>query len=125
MKDQRAMGAALAGLILLGYVGLYLDTRHALAWMIVMGLGAGGSLVLAITFFSLRVETAAQSVALSGMAQAVGYLMAAVTPIFIGFLHDVTGGWGLALLLMIALSALQIVSGYRSGRSLTIPNQIA
>ena len=38
-----------------------------------MGLGAGGSLVLAITLFSLRVSTTTQSVALSGMAQAVGY----------------------------------------------------
>ena len=116
MKDQRVIGVTLSGMILLGYLGLYLDAAHALLWMIVMGLGAGGALVLAITLFSLRVETAAQSVALSGMAQAVGYTLAAVTPIFIGFIHDLTHRWTAALLLMIALSVLQLTMGYLAGR---------
>ena len=66
MRDQRAIGVALSGMILLGYLGLYFDPAHALAWMIVMGMGSGGALVLAITLFSLRVETATQSVSLSG-----------------------------------------------------------
>jgi CP family cyanate transporter-like MFS transporter len=92
--------------------------------MILMGLGAGGALVLAITLFSLRVETAGQSVALSGMAQAVGYLMAAVVPIFIGFIHDLTRQWTAALLLMIALSALQVLVGYLAGRPVKISGQI-
>jgi len=120
LKDQRGLGAGLSSLILLGYVGLFLDPAHALGWMVVMGLGAGGSLVLAITLFSLRVATATQSVALSGMAQAVGYTMAAVTPIFIGLLHDLTDRWTMALLLMIALAAVQLVAGYLSGRPRTI-----
>jgi CP family cyanate transporter-like MFS transporter len=120
LRDQRGIGVALSTMILLGYLGLYLDPVHALAWMIVMGMGAGGALVLAITLFSLRVETAAQSVALSGMAQAVGYITAAVLPIFIGFVHDLTKQWTAALLLMIALAALQVVTGYLAGRPVKI-----
>jgi MFS transporter, CP family, cyanate transporter len=120
MRDQRAIGVVLSGMILLGYVGLYLDPAHALGWMIAMGMGAGGALVLAITLFSLRVETAMQSVALSGMAQAVGYTLAAVTPILIGFLHDLTHRWTLALLLMIGLALLQVAMGYLTGRPRTI-----
>ena len=120
MRDQRAIGAGFSSLILLGYLGLYFDAAHALPWMIVMGLGSGGALVLAITLFSLRVETATQSVALSGMAQAVGYLVAAVTPIFIGYIHDLTQRWTVALLLMICLAMLQVVTGYLAGRPLTI-----
>jgi CP family cyanate transporter-like MFS transporter len=120
MRDQRAICVAMSGLILLGYVGLYVDPAHALIWMIAMGMGAGGALVLAITLFSLRVETAMQSVALSGMAQAVGYTLAAVTPIFIGFTHDLTHRWTLALLLMICLTVLQLAMGYLSGRPRTI-----
>ena len=122
MKDQRGIGVALSSMILLGYVGLYLDPVHALGWMMVMGLGAGGSLVLAITLFSLRAQTAMQSVALSGMAQAVGYTIAAVTPILIGFIHDLTQRWTLALQLMIGLVLLQIAMGYLSGRPLKISN---
>jgi CP family cyanate transporter-like MFS transporter len=69
----------------------------------------------------LRAETVTQSVALSGMAQAVGYSVAAVTPIFIGFIHDLTHRWTLALLLMIGLSGLQLAMGYLAGRPRTIP----
>ena len=120
MRDQRAIGVAMSGMILLGYVGLYLDPTHALVWMIAMGMGAGGALVLAITLFSLRVETAMQSVALSGMAQAVGYTLAALTPIFIGFMHDLTHRWTLALQLMIGLALLQLAMGYLAGRPRTM-----
>lgn len=116
MRDQRLIGAVLACLILCGFCGLYLHPTQALGWMTVMGLGAGGSLVLAMTLFSLRVNTAAESVALSGMAQSIGYLMAALTPILIGHLHDVTKSWAVPLLLMIALSGLQLTMGYAAGR---------
>ena len=59
------------------------------------------------------------------MAQAIGYTMAAVIPILIGFVHDLTHQWTLPLLLMIALSGLQLVMGYLSGRPLTIGAQRA
>jgi len=123
MRDQRLIGAILSLLILAGFCGLYFDTGHAAGWMMVMGLGAGGSLVLAITLFSLRVETVAQSVALSGMAQGVGYTMAALTPILIGFVHDLWHAWTLPLLLMIVLACLQVAMGYMAGRPLVIPER--
>jgi CP family cyanate transporter-like MFS transporter len=120
MRDQRGIGVVTSTMILAGYAGLYLDPAHAMTWMIVMGVGAGGSLVLAITLFSLRVETATQSVALSGMAQAVGYMMAALTPILIGFLHDLTHRWTLPLQLMLGLALLQLAMAWLAGRPLTI-----
>jgi CP family cyanate transporter-like MFS transporter len=120
MRDQRVIGATLSLLILVGFCGLYAAPAHSLGWMMVMGLGAGGSLVLAITLFSLRVSTATESVALSGMAQAIGYTMAAITPIFIGYLHDATGHWTVPLQLMIVLALLQLAMGYAAGRPLQI-----
>jgi MFS transporter, CP family, cyanate transporter len=120
MKDQRLIGVVMSALILTGFCGVLADPGHALGWMIVMGVGAGGSLVLAITLFGLRVVTATQSVALSGMAQSVGYTMAAVTPILIGLLHDLTHQWIVPLLLLIGLAALQLWMGYLAGRPLTI-----
>ena len=119
-SDQRWIGVGCASLILLAYSGLYLVPAQAMAWMMLMGLGAGGSLVLSMTLFGLRATTAAQSVALSGMAQAVGYTMAAVTPIVIGYIRDQTSSWNLPLLLMLALGAGQVVTGYLSGRELTL-----
>jgi MFS transporter, CP family, cyanate transporter len=120
MKHQQGIAVVLSCLILAGYAGLYLDPARALPWMVIMGLGSGGALVLSITLFSLRVETAAQSVALSGMAQAVGYSVAAVTPILIGYIHDRTHQWAPALLLMICLVLVQLVAGFLAGRPLRI-----
>src|SRR5690606_30407873 len=87
LADQRWIGAGCASLILIGYCGIHWATAQALLWLILMGLGAGGSLVLAMTLFGLRANSAAQTVALSGMAQAVGYMMAALMPILIGYIH--------------------------------------
>ncbi|HUG73577.1 MAG TPA: hypothetical protein VMK82_09155, partial [Steroidobacteraceae bacterium] len=120
LRDQRWIGPALSSMILLAYLGLYLHPEGALLWMILMGMGAGGSLVLAITLFSLRAATVDDSVALSGMAQAIGYTMAAVVPIAIGFIHDLTHNWEVPLLLMIMLAMLQLAMGYLSGRQLTV-----
>lgn len=120
LKDQRWIGVGCAAFILAGYLGVYLAPGQSMVWMSVMGLGAGGSLVLAITLFGLRTTNAAQTVGLSGMAQAVGYSMAAVMPIIIGLLHDLSGGWDVPLLLMLALSVVQVVSGYLSGLPRTV-----
>jgi len=59
-------------------------------------------------------------VALSGMAQAVGYTMAAIVPIFIGFIHDATGSWTPPLVLMMALALLQMGMGFMAGRPVVI-----
>lgn len=118
--DQRWIGVGCAGLILFGYAGLLFATADVLFWMSLMGLGAGGSLVLAMTWFGLRSASTAQAVALSGMAQAVGYLVAALAPILVGALRDGTGGWTLPLAFMLGLACLQAVVGYLAGRPLTI-----
>ena len=66
------------------------------------------------------IGAAARPLSPATMAQAVGYTLAAVTPIFIGFMHDLTHDWTLALLLMICLALLQLAMGYLSGRPRTI-----
>ena len=120
-SDQRWIGLVCGTLILIGYTGLYLDSLHAMLWMCIMGFGAGGSLVLAMTLFGLRVSTASQAVGLSGMAQTIGYLMAALTPILMGFIYDQRGSWEIPLLLMIALNIVQVITGYLAGRPRVIP----
>lgn len=120
LRDQRMIGIGCAGLILIGFCGLYLTPARALLWMSIMGLGAGGSLVLALTLFGLRASTTSQAVGLSGMAQTVGYLMAALTPILIGFIHDSSDSWQLPLILMIMISTLHLAMGYLAGRPHTV-----
>lgn len=46
--------------------------------------------LLFLRFFSLRTENSNEAAQLSGMAQSLGYLLAAFDPILFGFLHDAT-----------------------------------
>jgi CP family cyanate transporter-like MFS transporter len=123
LPDQRWIAVACSVLMMAAFGGILLDTHRAMFWMIVMGLGAGGSLVLSMTLFGLRVSTAAQSVSLSGMAQSIGYTMSALMPILIGYIYDHTHMWVLPLLIMLAIGIAQMVSGYLAGRPLTIGGQ--
>ncbi|HWK54417.1 MAG TPA: MFS transporter [Hyphomicrobiales bacterium] len=121
LADQRWIGVFCGACLFVGYGGLYLAPAQVLTWMIIMGVGGGGALVLAITLFGLRAGTTSQAVALSGMAQAVGYLMAALLPVLIGYLRDLSQGWDLPLQLMLAVCLMQMVTGYLSGRPLKLP----
>jgi CP family cyanate transporter-like MFS transporter len=49
------------------------------------------------------------------MAQSVGYLIAAAGPVLFGSLHDASGSWDISLLMLIVLSIVQLLVGYRAG----------
>ncbi len=48
------------------------------------GFGSGATMILGLTFIGLRASSAHQAAALSGMAQTIGYLLAACGPPLIG-----------------------------------------
>ena len=60
-------------------------------WAILLGLGFGTGFTLVLALFVLRAHDAPHAAALSGMAQSVGYTVAAIGPIAVGALHDLTG----------------------------------
>ena len=70
----------------------------------------------------LRTHSPAQAAALSGMAQSMGYLLAASGPPLIGLLRDSSGGWGLPLALCLALTLLIAVLGTLAGRDTRVPD---
>lgn len=80
------------------------------------GLGCGTTFSLVILFFALRSRTADQAAGLSGMAQSLGYLLAAVGPTLFGFIHDQSGNWTVPLATITSLSLLTILFGYAAGR---------
>lgn len=117
-RQQRQRGLALitALLFVAGFSGLWLGGAGLVVpVMVALGLGAGGGFGLALMFFALRTRTSEAAAELSGMAQAIGYLIAAAGPLLFGMLHDRTGGWGTPLLLIIAVSVLYGVLGLFAG----------
>ena len=114
---QRALGVVLAALIAIGVAGDLVAPSLSTVWVCVMGLGSGGSIALALSLFALRAGHHRQAADLSGMAQSVGYLLAAAGPVSIGILHDATNSWTTALVALLALLAAQLVLSLLAGRN--------
>lgn len=120
MRDQRALAAMLSLSMSVGLGGLLLAPQWAVLWILCFGFGAGGGLILALAFISLRTSGAGQTAALSGMAQCIGYLLAAGGPPLVGLLHDGSGHWTLPLLLCVAVGVAMAGVGMFAGRSMRI-----
>jgi CP family cyanate transporter-like MFS transporter len=114
---QRAVAVVLAALIALGVAGEIAAPSFAAVWVCVMGLGTGGSIALALSLFALRAGQHRQAADLSGMAQSIGYLLAAAGPVTIGILHDATNSWNAALVVLLALLAAQLVVSVLASRN--------
>ncbi|MFH0346650.1 CynX/NimT family MFS transporter [Bacillus vallismortis] len=118
LKHQRGIVAGLTAVYLIGLFGLLAGGSHILlaVWMIIIGIGQGSSISLALTLIGLRSENAQQAAALSGMSQSFGYLLAAVGPIFVGYLFDQTHSWTMPLVLLIAALITMGAAGLGAGR---------
>jgi MFS transporter, CP family, cyanate transporter len=120
MRDQRLLAAAVAGLEAVALLGLLLAPGSAIAWVTLFALGQGGAFSLALTLMVLRAPDPGRGAELSGMAQAIGYSLAAVGPLAIGVLYDWSGGWDLPLAALVAVTAPLLAVGWAAGRSRTV-----
>lgn len=116
-RDQRPLVALFGAFYFIGFGGLLLGlTSLTLLWMILLGLAGGASFGLVMMFFSLRTHTAYEAAELSGIAQSIGYLLAAVGPVFYSYLHDATNSWGIANILYIVTAICLIFSAMHAAR---------
>ncbi|MDQ0091119.1 CP family cyanate transporter-like MFS transporter [Paenibacillus anaericanus] len=100
-----------------GIVGLLSGNHLVLLWAILIGIGAGCSFSLAMTLFGLRTSNAHDAAELSGMSQSVGYLLAALGPTLFGYLHDLSNGWNVPLIVLLVVTIFLLISGIASGRN--------
>jgi CP family cyanate transporter-like MFS transporter len=100
-----------------GTLGLLLaaDTATVL-WVVLLGLGQGACFSLALTLFALRAPDSEHTAALSGMAQSVGYLLAAAGPFLFGVLRDATHAWTVPLVLLSAVAVCLLITGLGAAR---------
>lgn len=89
---------------------------QAIIWTLLFGFGSGATMILGLTFIGLRASSAHQAAALSGMAQSVGYLLAACGPPVMGKLHDASGSWYLPLSGVTVLAIIMAIFGLYAGR---------
>ncbi|MDN5719444.1 MFS transporter [Corynebacterium sp.] len=118
--DQRVLGVVVPLTMLAAVTGMLLAPSVMVLWVCLAGVGCGSSIVLALSFFGLRTRDHGQAASLSGMAQSVGYLLAAAGPVAVGALHDVSGSWTPALVVLIVADVLLVAVGWRVGRDRTL-----
>ncbi|GLU91478.1 MFS transporter [Agromyces sp. NBRC 114283] len=116
LRDQRWLAAGSSALFLGSVLGVLLAPQLAAGWAVLAGIAGGSNIVIALSSFGLRTSHHAQAASLSGMAQSVGYTLAAIGPIAVGLMHDVTGSWTPPLLVLAGLVCLTVVFGFLAGR---------
>ncbi|MEE6280672.1 MFS transporter [Georgenia sp. MJ170] len=114
--DLRAVAVGISALIVVGATGIALVPALSGLWVPLVAMGSGSSLVVALSLFGLRTRTAAETAQLSGMAQSIGYLIAAAGPVLAGSVRDWTGSWTPVLGLIVAFAVSQAVIGLWAAR---------
>ncbi|MCI2808255.1 CynX/NimT family MFS transporter [Eoetvoesiella caeni] len=117
-RDQRSTIVLMLTMSLSGMMGLiYAPLAQVWVWSIVLGLGLGGVFSIALALLVLRSPNPQVAAALSGMAQGVGYAIAAVGPFALGLLHELTGDWNGVALLFAAFIIGGGIFGMGAGRA--------
>ena len=103
MRTQRPLILAVAVSYTVGLGGLLIAPgTGTLLWVAAFGLAKGGGFALALTLIVLRSPTPLVAARLGGVAQCLGYLLAALGPLVVGALHDLTDGWTWPVVLLLA-----------------------
>lgn len=117
LKDQRAIAVIVALMCAISACGLWFWPGQAVVWTLIFGFGSGATMILGLTFIGLRANSAHQAAALSGMAQTIGYLLAACGPPLMGKIHDANGDWQIPLIAVALISVVMALFGALAGRN--------
>ncbi|MDM0049877.1 MFS transporter [Variovorax sp. J22R115] len=120
LPDQRWLAVASPALSGCALVGLLALPAWAGFWVFAFGMGMGAALILSLAFVGLRAGTQQVAASLSGMSQCIGYLMAAVGPIFVGVLHEFAGNWTAPLVACVVLCIVMCALGASVGRAVRV-----
>ena len=118
------IAAGIASFVL-GYLGLLLaPATLTLLWVLLIG---SGSILFPICLVLIndRTRTPGGTVALSGFAQGVAYALGALGPLLVGLLHDVSGGWTLPLLFLLAVILVATIPAITLARPAFVEDELA
>ena len=120
-RDQRLINASLCGIAVIALLGLlFAPLSTVWLWAILQGIGQGGLIAAAMTTIVLRSRDPHVAAHLSGMAQCVGYLLAAIGPLVVGLIRGWTGSFSWCAVLFVALGLGAAINGWKAGRSIEV-----
>ncbi len=120
-RDQRLINVVLCGFAVVALLGLlFAPLSTVWIWAVLQGIGQGGLIAVALTVIVLRTRDPHVAAHLSGMAQCVGYLLAAIGPLIVGLIRGWTGSFAWSAVLFVLLGLGAAVNGWFAGRALYV-----
>ncbi|AWK88433.1 CynX/NimT family MFS transporter [Azospirillum thermophilum] len=117
-RNQSLIAAATQAISLAGFLGcVYGPLDQLWGWAVLLGIGQGASFAVALTLIVMRAGDPHVAAQLSGMAQSVGYTLAAMGPLAAGLLHDRTGAWHASTGLFVCAGLSAALFGLAAGRA--------
>jgi CP family cyanate transporter-like MFS transporter len=124
-RDQRATIFVMLMLSIIGLLGcVFAPTASIWLWAVLLGLGQGGSFSIAMAVIVLRSPNAQVAASLSGMAQGIGYTIAATGPLAVGILHGYTGDWDAVGVFFVVVTIITIIAAMGAGRNLLVDARV-
>ena len=121
-RDQRWLVALTVASSAVGLtVAWFAPMGGAAFWVVLLGFGQGAALGLAVYFTVARAPDPVSSASLSAFAQGAGYLVATTGPLVVGFLHTATGSWTVPVVVLLAVLAAELATGWGAGRPVSLP----
>ncbi|WP_373960526.1 MFS transporter [Vibrio gigantis] len=99
-NNQRWLITLCTSSVFIGLIGLLYLPDFAIFWVGLFGLANCSTFIIALSFVGLRTSNSSQAASLSGMAQGIGYALAATGPTLVGKLHSQTGSWSVPIILI-------------------------
>jgi CP family cyanate transporter-like MFS transporter len=121
LRNQRGLGVVLSLLTVCAMLAmLFAPLGGVWLWAAMLGIAQGGTFALALTMIVLRSRDSHVAAHLSGMAQGVGYMVAACGPLLAGLLHGWTGSFRASAWLFVGLGIALVIAGLGAGRTLYV-----
>jgi CP family cyanate transporter-like MFS transporter len=121
MHGQRPLLLAVSAAYAVGLGGLLIaPATGTLVWVGAFGLAQGSGFALALTLIVLRSPSPLVAARLGGVAQCLGYLLAALGPLLLGALHDLTDGWTWPVAVLLVALVPMTWFGWGAGRDVVL-----
>lgn len=106
-----------AGMLVSVLLIMMFQLQYIYAAVILFGISSGLAFSLSMMFFVLRTGDSHTATRISGMAQSVGYLLAAFGPPIFGKLYEFDNTWNLSLYFLLLMAVILFITGLKAARN--------
>lgn len=119
-QDQTKISMSLGMGYTMGFLTFFSESLGLIyIGLTLVGFCLGASISMAYMLIGLRTQ-GNTTAALSGMSQSTGYYLAAIGPLLVGVIFDISVSWNLFILLLVFSSLMFTFLGSRVGRDLKV-----